>query len=106
MEERTSWESSTPESWDVPSAMAENSTARWEMDLSPGTVAVPESGPLSGSITCTSSLDMGMLLNHEGAKRYGVTGIDEVDGQFAHIPLVGQYQRKHGVALADVVDLD
>ncbi len=30
--------------------MAANSTARCEMDLSPGTVASPESGPDSGSM--------------------------------------------------------
>ena len=51
MEERTSWESSTPERRDVPSAIAANSTARWEMDLSPGTRMEPRSGAGRGAAT-------------------------------------------------------
>ena len=41
MEARTSSESSTPVRCEVPAAMAANSTARCEMDLSPGTVTSP-----------------------------------------------------------------
>ena len=47
---RTSSESSTPERREVPSAIAAKSTARCEMDLSPGTEMLPISGPLTGSI--------------------------------------------------------
>lgn len=50
MEARTSSESSTPERCEVPSAMAANSTARCEMDLSPGTVTSPLKGPPKGSM--------------------------------------------------------
>ncbi len=50
MEARTSSESSTPERCEVPSAMAANSTARCEMDLSPGTVTSPVKGPPKGSM--------------------------------------------------------
>ena len=50
MDARTSSESSTPERCEVPSAMAANSTARCEMDLSPGTVTSPLKGPPKGSM--------------------------------------------------------
>ena len=50
MEARTSSESSTPVRCEVPAAMAENRTARCEMDLSPGTETSPASGPPSGSM--------------------------------------------------------
>ena len=50
MEARTSSESSTPVRCEVPSAMAAKSTARCEMDLSPGTWQAPASGPPKGSI--------------------------------------------------------
>ena len=50
MEARTSSESSTPERCEVPSAMAANSTARCEMDLSPGTVTSPLKAPPKGSM--------------------------------------------------------
>ena len=51
IDERTSSESSTPVTRLVPSAIAENSTARCEMDLSPGTVMAPCIGPDSGAIS-------------------------------------------------------
>ena len=71
MDERTSSESSTPESREVPSAMAANSTARCEMDLSPGTEAEPRRGAGSGLTTVAfASCDMGMLLCRQGTERY------------------------------------
>ena len=50
MEDRTSAESSTPDTCEVPSAIAEKSTERCEIDLSPGTRTAPDSGRASGSI--------------------------------------------------------
>ena len=55
IDERTSSESSTPITRLVPSAIAEKSTARWEIDLSPGTVMAPRNGLESGAISTTPS---------------------------------------------------
>ncbi len=99
MDERTSWESRTPEMCDVPSAIALKSTARCEIDLSPGTRAVPESGPLSG-LMVTTSFDMSMLLRHQRAERYGEPGVDELGGKLADVPLVGEDEGEHRVAFA------
>ena len=93
MDERTSSESSTPDTREVPSAMAANSTARCEMDLSPGTVAAPRNGAGKGSMTvrptsgcrdgadaadATGSCDMGMLLGRKRTERHRETGVDEL----------------------------
>ncbi len=51
-----------PSRREMPSAMALNSTARCDIDLSPGTWAVPCKGLGSGLITVASLVDMGMLL--------------------------------------------
>ena len=50
MVERTSAESRTPVKREVPSAIAAKSTARWDMDLSPGTRAAPSRGAPKGSM--------------------------------------------------------
>ena len=54
MDDRTSSESSTPRIWEVPSAMAERSTARCEMLLSPGTRMLPLRGFSRGRMTTDS----------------------------------------------------
>ena len=70
MDERTSSESSTPLMRVVPSAIAENSTDLWEMDLSPGTFTTPCKGLSSGLMRWTFRLlvDMSVLLRTQGGQ--------------------------------------
>ena len=62
IEARTSAESSTPVRREVPCAIAENKTARCEIDLSPGTVVAPSSAPPRGLIREVLALSMISLL--------------------------------------------
>ena len=112
MEERTSAESSTPDTCEVPSAIAEKSTERCEIDLSPGTRTAPDSGRASGSmrVVCLvvasagsacaaasphtedagcSLVDMDMLLRRERIERHREARADELGRQLPNITLVG-----------------
>ena len=112
MEERTSAESSTPDTCEVPSAIAEKSTERCEIDLSPGTRTAPDSGRASGSMrvacsaaapaslagatasphtvdACWSLIDMNMLLRGERIERHREARADELGRQLPNIALVG-----------------
>ena len=80
-----------PEICEVPSAIAENSTARCEMLLSPGTRVEPVIGADNGRMTVLpASVDMGMLLWTQRAERYRKTCLYEMRGQLPDIAFVSQ----------------
>ena len=49
---------------------------------------------------------MSVLLRHERTERYGETGVNQLHRKLADIALVGEDEGEHGVALADMVDVN
>ena len=96
MDERTSSESSTPDSCEVPSAMAENSTARCDMRLvarHPGDAAQRRRERGDDRLSLHSTWVCSFAAKR--AERNRVTCTDELDGKLADVALVGEHEGEH-----------